>query len=50
VHREGLVAEGEQFYEMCIRTELDKGSVYREGLVAEGEQFYEMCIRTERDK
>jgi hypothetical protein len=24
VHREGLVAEGEKFYEMCIETELDK--------------------------
>ena len=24
IHRDGLVVEGEQFYEMCIRTELDK--------------------------
>jgi len=24
VHRDGHVAEGEKFYEMCVRTELDK--------------------------
>jgi hypothetical protein len=24
IHRDGLVVEGEKFYEMCIRTELDK--------------------------
>jgi hypothetical protein len=24
MHRDGLVVEGEQFYEICIRTELDK--------------------------